>query len=166
MTLSAKPSNAFIGSWTGTKTLFTNWLPQREHVSTSAMTIRNTVNPRFLHIDYTWHHEDRPQTGSMLLGIDPEHPTRQATAGWVDSWHQGRCVMACAGEYAPATDQAGEAAGKVTLHGRFEVTDSPDWGWRIEFESTTPDALRMRMHNISPDGDEVLAVDAWYRRQN
>ena len=53
--------------------------------------------------------------------------------------------------------------GCVSVLGSYEAPPDPDWGWRIE---VVPEgkSLRIIMHNISPDEQEVLAVRATYER--
>ena len=46
----------------------------------------------------------------------------------------------------------------------ISAPSSPDWGWRIELEVTELDEFEMRMYNISPQGEEELAVQARYDR--
>jgi hypothetical protein len=40
---------------------------------------------------------------------------------------------------------------------------APDWGWRTRLEATAT-TWAMTMFNVSPDGDETLAVNARYER--
>lgn len=49
-------------------------------------------------------------------------------------------------------------------YGTYSATPGPDWGWRIDLIPEADGVLHMVMHNITPDGREVPAVDACYRR--
>ena len=113
-----------------------------------------TVTPlhggRFVRLDYTWSYDGRPQEGSLLVGY--QTTPEVATAHWIDSWHMGEQVMACAGRL---TD-----AGGVRVLGAYAAPEGPDWGWRIEVTPDAGRALRLVMHNLSPGGAEEPAVEA------
>ena len=51
------------------------------------------------------------------------------------------------------------------LHGTYAAPPGPDWGWRITIRSGSASELQIIMHNISPEGQEDLAVQANYQRQ-
>ena len=68
----------------------------------------------------------------------------------------GDRVMICEG---PAVD-----AGPLEVRGSYPAPPGPDWGWRTVVETAEEDLLRMVMYNVSPEGEEYLAVDAAYRR--
>lgn len=53
-----------------------------------------------------------------------------------------------------------EAGKKLILNGTYGSGEGPDWGWRTEFNLTGPDTLVMEAYNITPDGQEALAVRA------
>ena len=78
------------------------------------------------------------------------------TAHWVDTWHVGDGVMSCQG--------TAETDGSITVLGSYPAPPGPDWGWRIVVQPQDGTALRMVMYNITPDGDESLAVEADYTR--
>ena len=54
--------------------------------------------------------------------------------------------------------------GQVRLEGSYSAPQSPDWGWRIEIEIDADASLVIRMINITPEGQEALAVLAQYTR--
>lgn len=120
--------------------------------SESTLTVHPVLGGSFVRIDYTWAYRGKPQEGSLLVGHLPESSAH--TAHWIDSWHMGRAVMACSGP-------AGEGA-VLTLRGSYPAPPGPDWGWRIDLVPAPPDALRLVMYNVTPQGDEILAVDARY----
>jgi Protein of unknown function (DUF1579) len=104
-------------------------------------------------IDYTWDFEGTPQEGSLLLGYDK--PRQVFTADWTDSWHMSDKPMKSEG---PASSES------VDVRGSYSAPPGPDWGWRTVIETAGADSFRMVMHNVSPDGQEYLAVDAEYHR--
>jgi len=44
------------------------------------------------------------------------------------------------------------------------VGPGPDWRWRFEIQTGESDDFELRMYNITPEGDEALAVRAQYWR--
>jgi hypothetical protein len=111
------------------------------------------LDGRFVRIDYDWAYRRTPQQGSLLIGHEAD--AAAATAHWVDTWHMGDKVMVCRG--------AVEPDGPISVRGSYAAPLGPDWGWRTV---VTPGAQRLRlvMHNITPEGQEELAVDAQYSR--
>ncbi len=49
---------------------------------------------------------------------------------------------------------------KLILHGSYAASSGPDWGWRTEFTLLGADKLRMEAYNITPEGQEALAIRA------
>lgn len=64
----------------------------------------------------------------------------------------------------PMCDGTRDDGGVVSLRGSYPAPPGPDWGWRIELENHERASLVMRMINISPEGQEALAVLAQYER--
>ncbi len=102
--------------------------------------------------NYDWHHEGVAQEGMLLVGNNNEQS--EVTASWIDSWGMGGKIMNCYG----TTNEVGD----ISLRGTYEVQDNPDWGWRIDIPLPTDNSLQVKMYNVSPDGEEFLAVDASY----
>lgn len=145
---------SLAGHWTGINRL---WLPPAEqpYESHSTASIAPVVAGKFVQLDYTWSFDGTDQVGMLLIGHEPS--SQVVTAAWLDSWHMGDAMMLCRGEV--------EANGALVVRGSYAVEGSPDWGWRTVIE---PDAaaLRLVMYNVSPDGEEMLAVEATYTRQD
>jgi hypothetical protein len=120
--------------------------------SSSTVMVAPVAGGRFIRLDYTWAYQKAPQEGSLLIG----HESSEATAIWIDTWHMGDKAMVCKGSV--------EAGGQVTVRGSYAAPPGPDWGWRIVIK---PDArtLHIVMHNITPKGEEQLAVEADYARK-
>ncbi|MFN2385934.1 MAG: DUF1579 family protein [Thermoanaerobaculia bacterium] len=114
--------------------------------SPGTATVTPVLNGRFVRLDYTWGYQGKPQEGTMLIGFEQE--ANRVTAQWADTWHMSDKVMSCAG---PSTD--GKA---LAFTGSYAAPPGPDWGWRIEV-TPRPDALRIRMVNMWPEGKEELA---------
>ena len=136
-----------IGTWRGDNRL---WLRPEQpfRASESTVEINLTAQGRFALIRYTWSYEGQPQDGMLLVGQEPAH--RRVQGVWVDSWHMGDQFMLCEGSAEP---------NGVWVKGSYPAPPDPDWGWQITIESHTDSAFRMVMHNISPEGSEMLAVE-------
>jgi hypothetical protein len=143
-----------LGDWTGNNLLRLSWLPDPDHHSPSTMSVTRAANGHFLVFTYTWVYEGEPQEGWLLVGNNNEQ--EQATAAFVDSWHMNGKVMACQGT-------VGEDS-VISLLGSYEAPPGPDWGWRIVITPGEGETLGMTMYNITPDGQEDLAVQADYTR--
>lgn len=146
------------GTWRGMHTLQdpSSGAPD---AAQSTVTVTPVIKGTFVRIDYTWSYHGTPQEGAMLLGVDPE--AGQSHAYWVDSWHNGRKGMVCAGGLPDAAS--------LTLRGTYAAPPGPDWGWRLTIIPPTEEDPRLGlvMHNIWPasqGGQEELAVEAYYTR--
>jgi hypothetical protein len=116
--------------------------------------LRNAVaGGSFLQFHYDWTHEGETQTGLLLFGYDEENA---ASAAWVDSFHMSSKIMFSTGT---------AADGSADLRGTYATPPGPDWGWRTVIRAVSADELQVVMHNISPEGQEDLAVQIDYRRR-
>lgn len=144
---------ALIGEWTGTSQLYLEPPPAKSLVSASQLSVTPVAGGSFLQFDYDWTYEGETQTGVLLLGSDEDDA---ASAAWIDSFHMSSKIMSCLG-----TARTSEA----DLKGIYEAPPGPDWGWRITIRSGSAGELQIVMHNISPEGQEDLAVQAEYQRR-
>lgn len=144
-----------IGNWAGPSHLYLSWPPTDEatHKSHSTASITSVANGKFLLIAYTWVYKDKTQEGLILFGLDDRNNIK---AAWIDSWHMGNIMMICEGT---------ADAAKVTMTGSYAAPPGPDWRWRTEIQPVNDNTFRMVMYNISPEGEESLAVEAEYSRQ-
>jgi Protein of unknown function (DUF1579) len=144
------PLIACAGRWTGKNRLQDPHSNSLEE-SPSTATVTHILGNRFVRLDYTWAYRGAAQEGSMLIGFD----SSEATAHWIDTWHMSNKVLACKGPVVPS--------GELSVRGSYAAPPGPDWGWRTVI---TPGAqtLRIVMYNVTPDGQEALAVDAEYAR--
>lgn len=148
------PLSALAGNWVGTNQL---WLDPEQPAAESAATaeIATAAQGRFLTIAYTWA-ESGPQDGLLVVGHNPD--AGEATASWIDSWHNGDNMMICRG----AIDEHGH----VSVRGAYAAPPGPDWGWRVVVEPDAPGEFRLLMFNITPDGQEFPAVRVDFQRAN
>ncbi len=54
--------------------------------------------------------------------------------------------------------------GRVSALTTYPAPPGADWGWRIELVAEAADEFTIRMVNIPPGEDELLAVEAQYGR--
>jgi hypothetical protein len=143
------------GRWRGTNRLHLAWIPEKPSVeSDSKALIDYTARGRFLKIEYDWAYDGQTQEGLILLGN--EEDSSLIKAFWIDSWHMGDKFMVSEGS--PAEN------GAISLKGFYSVPDHPDWGWRTVFSSEDENSFRIVMYNVTPEGEEDLAVEAFYER--
>ena len=140
------------GAWRATYSLRGD--PSFDGDSASEAVVTPVLGGRFVRIDYSWSDRGKPQTGEMLIGY--EATPGLVTVVWVDSWHNGPRMLISTGSLAEG--------GAIDVRGVYPTgVDSPDWGWRTRLD-TADGTWSMTMFNISPDGDEALAVRAHYER--
>lgn len=132
------------GTWVGQYKL--NWMdPAKseflEEVSDGTATVTGD------RIEYTWGFRGDPQSGTIDLSrVDAGVETR-----FVDTWHtpDGKALVSTG-----TVDND-----LINVLGSYGGGGGPDWGWRTEVEVADPSAFVLRMYNITPDGQEVIAVD-------
>lgn len=140
---------AASGSWIGTNRLYFPGEPTRDVPSTAR--IAPAAQGKFTTLSYTWSFDDQPQDGLLLIGGD-----RGAVIMiWIDSWHMGDGVMHCTGSV--QDDRL------LAVRGTYKVENHPDWGWRIDLR-LRDEAIDLVMYNVSPEGEEDVAVEAAYAR--
>lgn len=146
---------ALAGEWVGTNEL---WLdPQGPpEISQTTMSVELAARGQALILRYAWEADDVWEEGVMLLSLDPEQASAHAV--WTDSWHLHDTLMVCHGERLPD--------GGAMVAGHYAAPPGPDWGWSITIEPQSSGAVRLLMHNISPEGKSALAVQAVYRRRD
>lgn len=142
--------SGLVGRWVGSSSL---WLGPTDDPRVCASTAEAVTVSRgkLVRLDYTWSFEDEGQEGSLILSRDEAGDCR---AAWTDSWHMGDVLMPCRGNKRDELDFFGE-------YGVGE--GEPPWGWRTRVEADG-DALRLRMWNVTPGGEESRAVEANYDR--
>jgi hypothetical protein len=148
-----KDLSAYVGTWTGTNNLYLSSDPASLRQSESNLTVSLKANGQFVTFDYTWAYKGEPQEGVILLGCDPRSDAVQTV--WTDSWHSSHTFMLSDGK---VSDD-----GAISVKGYYKVRDHPDWGWRTDI-IPQGDVLRIVMYNVSPEGDEELAVETDFTR--
>ena len=140
-----------LGTWSGLKHLY---LPgEAARVVPSSATVKPAAGQHFYTIAYTWTFDDQPQDGLLL--ISPISSSAATAVAWVDSWHMGERMMLCSSQ--------ADVSETINVRGSYQVEQSPDWGWRIVIRPGL-EKLRIEMYNITPEGEEMLGVEAEYTR--
>lgn len=141
------------GSWSGESRLWLHRPVEATYDSVMTATIEPALQRQALLVRYAWEIEGEPQEGLLVLnqlaGI--------VAAVWFDSWHMTNSSMMLTGD--------AEAGRSVSVSGTYPVRDGPDWGWRILLEPRDGAHLILRMFNVTPDGEEELAVETNFVRQ-
>ena len=146
-----------VGRWHGVNRLHTTWIPENPVRETSSIaTIELTARGRFLKIEYDWAFEEAVQEGLILIGDEKE--TDSIKAFWIDSWHLSDKFMVSEGRL--------ETVDAISLKGFYSVPDNPDWGWRTIIEPDGHQTFKIIMYNVSPEGEETLAVEMELKRQS
>jgi hypothetical protein len=142
-----------VGEWTGKNSL---WLmpeePARESETQALLSLAG--QGKYLILRYTWVYEDQPQDGMVLMGFNKGGQVNGAV--WLDSWHLDDQMMLCQGVSNPESH--------ISLTGSYPAPPGPDWGWWIELQPGEDEELKLVMHNVTPEGQAHLAVEAIYNR--
>jgi hypothetical protein len=142
------------GEWTGTNRLW--FMPDEDpHVSVTTMVVTPVAGGRTLALRYVWEHDGSPRDGMIWLrSVDA---AGDVAVVWADSFHTSGDFMLCR--------RSPVAGAFIAATGSYAAPPGPDWGWRVELHADGPDALRIVMYNIWPEGREDLAVEASYERK-
>lgn len=146
---------ALVGKWQGTNKL---WLDPATSAkeSNSVLLVSLAARKKFAMFQYTWADEGEEQEGLLIIGSAGQ--SFQAQVIWADSWHMQDKYMVCNGSM--------ESNGGFLVSGTYEAPPGPDWGWRIMVTPLDMDTLQLNMYNVTPDGQEFLAVETIYRRNS
>ncbi len=148
-----KKLGSLAGEWKGTNELHTPWMPEPLHRSDSTMKVSEQIRGQFLSFEYTWSHEGKPQEGIIIVGWDGQKNVVKAV--WTDSWHMSHNLMNCEGSIG--------GDGTLSMKGYYAVEGHPDWGWRTDI-IPGGDTFKLVMYNVTPEGEEALAVETKYTR--
>lgn len=150
--------NAFYGAirgdWQGPYDL---WLmpnaPKESSESTAAIEVDATGNSWVM--NYQWSRDGTAHQGVFhFLGSD-----KAAEFTWSDSFHSAPKATTGIGTLSD------DGTKLVFMSSYSGGPGTPDWGWRTEFTYVDGDTLKMEAYNITPQGEEALAVRCEYSRQ-
>ncbi|MCY1042203.1 DUF1579 domain-containing protein [Corallococcus sp. bb12-1] len=144
-----------VGGWEG---VARTWFePDKvEDESPITGTFRSVLDGRFVVHEYTSSMGGKPLSGIATLGHHLD--LRQFTMSWVDTFHVGSDIM-------PLLGEAG-VSDKFSVSGTyFAGDDAPRWGWRVDIDQPSPDALVITHFNIQPGEAPQKAIEIQYRRR-
>lgn len=148
--------NLLTGNWEGNNRLHLPWKkenPIRDSKTNASVSF--SAQNKFLKIEYDWEFEGKKQDGLILLG--KEKDAESVKVIWIDSWHMDDKSLISEG--------VADATGEISVKGFYSVPNHPDWGWRTTFESADEKSFKITMYNVSPEGEEDIAVEANYQRK-
>jgi hypothetical protein len=146
---------SIAGDWEGTTRL---WLEPGKLTDTSPSRgrIRLALGGRFAVHEYEGSVAGDPLSGIAIYGCDVV--TAEWQMAWADTWHMATCLLWSTGPGAPAP---------YAVRGWYrDPSGGPPWGWRTELRLEGPDRLVVRMFNVTPEGEEALAVETVYDRRS
>lgn len=141
------------GEWQGTTKV---WFGPEQLADESPQrgSIRVVAGGRFMLHEYDGAFQGESQQGVALYGVHLD--ANACEIAWVDSFHTGTSILFSS---SPA------AAGRFAALGSYDDgAGGPSWGWRTSIDQPDADHLVIRMFNIPPQDEEVLAVETCYTR--
>jgi hypothetical protein len=141
-----------LGRWRGTARL---WFEPGILAAEDSVTgeISSVGAGRWVRHDYATRIDGTEHAGSALLGFHLGERAWQVS--WVDTFHTGSEIMLSEG---PLAEDPGAP---ISVLGSYGDGDRDRWGWRTTFE-IADDGLLVRHFNITPQGEEALAVEFDY----
>ncbi len=137
-----------VGDWDGnTRTWFEKDVLADESPTNSK--IIALLNKRFIRYEYHGSVNGKTHEGLMVWGFDVD--SEKCVCTWIDSFHMGTAIMYSEGE---------ENRNGFSVTGQYQSSQMPEpWGWRTELEILNPDQFILRAFNISPEGEEIKAIE-------
>jgi hypothetical protein len=143
-----------VGSYTGTAR---TWFEPGEPIDIARVKgrLKMVLGGRFLLHEYEGSFQGKPLEGIALTGFSLGEGRWQTA--WIDSFHNGTRIMFSQG--GPGGDPQ-----SPDVTGSYPAAPDPDWGWRTTIEVPSADRLLITHYNITPQGQEVKAVEFDYER--
>lgn len=148
-----KALGGMAGAWSGiTRVWFEADAPPAMEAAQRG-TLRKVLGGRFLLHEYAYGEGEQAGEGVALYGVHLDADACESA--WVDTFHTGTMLMF----------STAPAGGAYSVRGSYgDGQGGPPWGWRTELTQPDADTLLIRMFNIEPGAEEVLAVETRYAR--
>ncbi len=148
------------GRWRGTaKTYADPSQPDAAEVAPWEGTIATLLGGRFVRFIYASHAMGQPLAGELTIAY--EKGDRLFRMSWIDSLHTSPAILVSESKAIPESG----ALEKISAFGTYFAGEGqPRWGWRTELDDRDG-ALRIRMFNVAPGGEESLGVDIELTRE-
>lgn len=144
-------SLALIGAWRGTGRLWWQGPPDPPAFEEPVTgTIAPVLGGTWLRHEYETTIDGAVHTGVALIGTVAPRGIWQIA--WIDSFHTSASgVMLSEGPIG--------GDGTIDVLGSYPDAEGQAWGWRTEYAPTQDGGLRVRHWNITPGGEQALAVE-------
>ena len=146
--------DAMKGDWHGGYDLWLMPTAPKEH-SVSTAQIKADAKDDSLVMEYQWTRGNKRQRGAFHF--DGSGTT--AGFSWSDTFHSATDPMKGDGKLSD------DGKRLVFISSYVAGPGQPAWGWRTEFTIVDSKTLKMEAYNITPGGQEGLAVRCEYARQ-
>jgi hypothetical protein len=150
------------GRWKGTARTYADPSnPEAAEVAPWEGTIEMLLGGRFLRLVYASRAMGEPIAGELTIAY--EKGDRLFRMSWIDSLHTSASILVSESKPVP---EGGGAATISAFGTYFAGEGQPRWGWRTELDDQTDGALRVRMFNVMPGGEESIGVEIDLTRQD
>jgi hypothetical protein len=141
------------GQWQGRYRLwFEPGEPAEDSVQSGSISV--LLGGRVLLHEYSGHCNGETMEGVALIAHHLDE--RRYETAWAESFGTGTSIMF-------STGTSGDP--RLSMLGSYaDGQGGARWGWRTKVEQPDDDTLELRMYNITPGGEEALAVEVNYRR--